>query len=1142
MSTIKVTSMPNSGVLDGTERVPIVQGGVTKQTTTLEIAGLYSGGGSGTVTSVNLTAPSFISVGGVPITSSGTIALSLVSQTANKVFAGPASGGSAAPSFRALVADDLPTVPATKGGTGLTAYTTGDIIYASSSTSMARLAGVATGNALLSGGVGSAPSWGKIDLTTTVTGILPVANGGTGASSLGTLSRTNDTNVTLTLGGTPANSMLQSVSITAGWSGQLSIARGGTGQATASAAFDALAPTTTRGDLIFRNATTNTRLAASTSGYLLQTNGAGTDPTWSGFLQAGTGATTRTWQAKGRDFVSVQDFGAVGNGTTNDTAAIQAAIDYARAQSGNVFPSDHGGIVYFPAGYYLTNTLTLPSGVTLQGSGRWSTILKKADPNAATYVIQTEGYDDLATKDVTVNVTGLNTVTRTSGVWTADDDGKTIIITGAGTAGADYTGTLSGYSSGSPTVMTVSPATASNPSGASAQYGTDAWYVSTEGVPYGFNILDLQIDGSAYGPSSYETDRGGIRIYGKGYRTNVVIRNINGVGLWTECGSQVGQLTAEDMPETLNIVEVYRAGGHGIVNRGPHDSEWTYVMVSTCGVAATPGDGNGSGYIGQFALGLYAGHGEIGKAHIYACADPVTWDRRHKVNILICENHYGEGLVITSDDHSSIAQLEVYTNNHSYGTEQIRIETSKTTIGTISGTTSSSDTGSVADLIKVTGDHVNVDQIEYTGALTHKGIVNNGNFNRFSGFLRNVNVGVEQASGKTDNWYSLQIRVFNTAFDALGTYNRTYLDLDCVNTGAANLWGTTAPTALTTAQWSSCSFNVRANINSTATNYKGAETFELGNASDTTLARASAGDMSIEGNIVYRAGGTDVPVSDGGTGRSTGTTAYALIATGTTATGAQQTLASGATTEILVGGGASALPVWTTATGSGAPVRATSPTLVTPLLGTPTSGTLTNCTGLPQAGTVGLTTADSPQFAGVNVGNASDTTVTRLAAGVIAVEGAGINRGWSTGVANSITGTLTETVMATISLPAGAMGPNGELRITHSWGRSGTAAAITVNVRIGATGAGTGGTLMQAASVTTTAVSSRFDYVIWNANDASVQGGALNNGSLTVATAAFGSAAINTGNAFDIVISATLGNTGDTAQFKHASVTAIYGA
>ncbi|KKN48931.1 hypothetical protein LCGC14_0647900 [marine sediment metagenome] len=44
---------------------------------------------------------------------------------------------------------------------------------------------------------------------------------------------------------------------------------------------------------------------------------------------------------------------------------------------------------------------------------------------------------------------------------------------------------------------------------------------------------------------------------------------------------------------------------------------------------------------------------------------------------------------------------------------------------------------------------------------------------------------------------------------------------------------------------------------------------ELGHVSDTTIARASAGDVNIEGNIVYRAGGTDVPIADGGTGQGT---------------------------------------------------------------------------------------------------------------------------------------------------------------------------------------------------------------------------------------------------------------------------------
>jgi hypothetical protein len=76
------------------------------------------------------------------------------------------------------------TIGAAYGGTGQSSYTIGDILYADGSTSLAKLADIATGNALISGGVGTAPSWGKVGLTTHVSGTLPVASGGTGATTL----------------------------------------------------------------------------------------------------------------------------------------------------------------------------------------------------------------------------------------------------------------------------------------------------------------------------------------------------------------------------------------------------------------------------------------------------------------------------------------------------------------------------------------------------------------------------------------------------------------------------------------------------------------------------------------------------------------------------------------------------------------------------------------------------------------------------------------------------------------------------------------------------------------------------------------------------------------------------------------------
>lgn len=64
----------------------------------------------------------------------------------------------------------------------------------------------------------------------------------------------------------------------------------------------------------------------------------------------------------------------------------------------------------------------------------------------------------------------------------------------------------------------------------------------------------------------------------------------------------------------------------------------------------------------------------------------------------------------------------------------------------------------------------------------------------------------------------------------------------------------------------------------------------------------------------------------------------------------------------------------------------TSPTLTTPILGTPSSGTLTNCTGLPISGLVN-STSTALGLGSINLGHATDTTIARVSAGVISVEG-----------------------------------------------------------------------------------------------------------------------------------------------------------
>lgn len=151
----------------------------------------------------------------------------------------------------------------TRGGTNQSTYALGDTLYSSATNTLSKLSGNTTTTKKFlrqtgNGSISAAPAWDTI-----------VAADVPGSA----LTKADDTNVTLTLGGTPTTALLAAASITAGWTGTLAAARGGTGQDSSAWA---------QGDLPYISATgTWNHLAknASATRYLSNT-GTTNNPAW----------------------------------------------------------------------------------------------------------------------------------------------------------------------------------------------------------------------------------------------------------------------------------------------------------------------------------------------------------------------------------------------------------------------------------------------------------------------------------------------------------------------------------------------------------------------------------------------------------------------------------------------------------------------------------------------------------------------------------------------------------------------------------------------------------------------------------------------------------------------------------------------
>jgi hypothetical protein len=232
------------------------------------------------------------------------------------------------------------TLATGNGGTNITTYTTGDILYASATNVLSKLASTTAGYVLTAGGVGVAPAWAA-------------STGGVTSFSAGTTGLTPNTGTTgaITLAGT------------------LAIANGGTGQTTANTAFNALAPSQTSANGKYLTSDgTNTSWGTVSAGAALSNDTATATDVYPMFAAAtsGTPTTVYTSNAKLLYKPSTGEFQAsvpvALNGLFVNATTLVASYTVASGQSAQSV----GG----------TSGFTIPGGlsVTISSGSRWVVI------------------------------------------------------------------------------------------------------------------------------------------------------------------------------------------------------------------------------------------------------------------------------------------------------------------------------------------------------------------------------------------------------------------------------------------------------------------------------------------------------------------------------------------------------------------------------------------------------------------------------------------------------------------------------------------------------------------------------------------------------------------------------------------------
>jgi hypothetical protein len=333
---------------------------------------------------------------------------------------------SQAPTWETLDAGDVTsgTLAVARGGTNLGSYTTGDLIYASGTTTLAALADIATGNVLLSGGAGVAPSYGKVVFGTHTSGINSVSEGGTGVATLTGLAYGNGT---AAFSAATASEVVTVIGTTA-----VTNATNATNATTAaSCSGNALTATTLQTARNINGTSFNGSADITVTANTTNTLTRGTYLTGNNF----NGSAATTWAVDATDANTVSKVVAR-DGSGNFAAGTITATLSGNATTATTATTANATAAALTAGTFLT------SGGTFNGSTARTFAVDATNANTASKVVARDASGNFSAGTITAALTGNVTgnVTGSSGSCTGNAATATTLQTARTINGTSFNG------------------------------------------------------------------------------------------------------------------------------------------------------------------------------------------------------------------------------------------------------------------------------------------------------------------------------------------------------------------------------------------------------------------------------------------------------------------------------------------------------------------------------------------------------------------------------------------------------------------------------------------------------------------------------------------------------------------------------